>query len=234
MDGSAFVKNSGRQVHLRGVYMKVKDQIKKLLIKLGPWYPLNLLRTTPEILYWLRSGCCGVAPHPIKMMAVGAYLKQFTIDDFVETGTYLGDTLDYISRSGVRCTSIELSQELYEAARKRFYGHKNVILVQGDSGQRLPELLKEINKPVLFWLDGHYSSGITASAETHTPISAELQAILSHSVKEHVILIDDARCFDGRNDYPHLDDLLRVIREEGSYSAEVSADIIRLVPRTAP
>lgn len=91
-------------------------------------------------------------------------------------------------------------------------------------------LLKEISKPTLFWLDGHYSSGITASAETHTPISAELQAILIHSVKEHVILIDDARCFNGTNDYPHLDELLRIIREEGSYSAEVSADIIRLTP----
>lgn len=211
--------------------MQVKSQIKQFLIRSGPWYPLSLLRNAPEILQWLRSGCSGVAPHPIKMMVVGSYLKQFSIDDFVETGTYLGDTLGNIARSGVRCTSIELSQELYEAARKRFNGYKNVRLVQGDSGQRLPELLKEINKPVLFWLDGHYSAGITASAETHTPISAELQAILSHSVKEHVILIDDARCFDGRNDYPYLDDLLRVIREEGSYSAEVSVDIIRLVPR---
>lgn len=212
--------------------MQVKSQIKQFLIRSGPWfYQLDLLRRIPAILNWLRSGCGGVAPHPIKMMVVASYLKQFSIDDFVETGTYLGDTLGYIARSGARCTSIELSQELHQAACKRFNGYKNVRLVQGDSGQRLPELLKEINKPVLFWLDGHYSSGITASAETHTPVSAELQAILSHSVKEHVILIDDARCFDGRNGYPHLDDLLRAIREEGSYSAEVSVDIIRLIPR---
>jgi hypothetical protein len=44
-------------------------------------------------------------------------------------------------------------------------------------------------------------------------------------------LINDARYFDGTNDYPNLDDLLRVVREDGSYSAEVSTDIIRLVPR---
>lgn len=213
--------------------MQVKRQIKQILVRSGLWYPLDLLRWSPEILYWLRSGCSGVAPHPVKMMVVGAYLKQFSIGNFVETGTYRGDTLGYIAKSGIRCTSIELSRELYEAARKRFDGYKNVKLVQGDSGQKLPELLKEINQPVLFWLDGHYSAGITASAEIHTPISAELQAILNHSVKEHVILIDDARCFDGKNDYPQLDDLLRVIREEGSYSAEVSADIIRLVPRAA-
>lgn len=211
--------------------MQAKRWIKQFLIGSGPWYRLNLLRRTPEILRWLRSGCNGAAPHPIKMMVVASYLKQFSIDDFVETGTYLGDTLGYIAKSGVQCTSIELSRELYEAACKRFNGYKNVRLVQGDSGQRLPELLKEINKPVLFWLDGHYSAGITASAETQTPISTELKAILGHPVKTHVILIDDARRFDGSNDYPHLHDLLRVVREGGSYSAEVSADIIRLIPR---
>ena len=211
--------------------MKIKMQIKHILSSSGLWYPLDLSRRTPEILQWLGSGCSGFAPHPIKRMVIGYYLKMFSIYDFIETGTYLGDTLGYVAKSGVQCTSIELSQELYEAACKRFSGYKNVRLLQGDSGQRLPELLNEIFKPVLFWLDGHYSSGITARAETQTPISVELKAILSHSVKEHVILIDDARCFDGKNDYPHIDDLLRIIREEGSYCAEVSTDIIRLVPR---
>jgi hypothetical protein len=165
------------------------------------------------------------------MIIIRSYLKQFKMDEFIETGTYLGDTLGYIANSGVQCISIELSQELYEAACKRFKTYKNVGLVQGDSGQRLPELLNAINKKSLFWLDGHYSSGVTARAETYTPVSAELKAILRHPIKQHVILIDDARCFDGMNNYPHLDDLLRVIREDGSYSAEVSLDIIRLVPR---
>jgi hypothetical protein len=164
------------------------------------------------------------------MMVIGSYLKRFSIDNFIETGTYLGDTLNYIAKRGIQCISIELSQELYQEACKRFKPYKNVTLVQGDSGQRLPEWIKEINKPTLFWLDGHYSSGITASAETHTPISTELKAIFSHPIKEHVILIDDAHCLDGTNDYPHLDDLLRIIREEGNYRAEVSADIVRLIP----
>lgn len=210
--------------------MQIKYQIKLFLFSLGLWYPLNLLRKLPEILHWLRTGISGVAPYPIKIIVVGSCLKKFSIDGFVETGTYLGDTLAYIARSGVRCTSIELSQELYKAACGRFKGYKNVNLVQGDSGQKLPELLNEIDKPVLFWLDGHYSYGVTASAETHTPVMAELKAILNHRIKQHVILIDDARCFDGTNGYPYLDDLLRVIREDGSYIAEISTDIIRLIP----
>lgn len=211
--------------------MQIKNKIKQFLIRSDLWYPLNKLRSIPEILHWLRSGCNGAAPHPIKMMVVGSYLKKYSIDNFVETGTYFGDTLGYIAKSGVQCTSIELSKEIYQAACMRFKACKNIRLVQGDSGQRLPGVLNEINKPSLFWLDGHYSSGITASAKAHTPISAELEAILSHPIKQHVILIDDARCFDGTNDYPHLDDLLRVIREDDNYSAEVSTDIVRLIPR---
>lgn len=166
-------------------------------------------------------------------MVIGSYLKRFSIDDFVETGTNLGDTLGYFAKKRLRCTSIELSQELYQVACTVFAARSNVTLLLGDSGQRLPQLLKGISIPILFWLDGHYSSGLTASAGTHTPISAELKAILSHPIKRHVILIDDARYFDGTNGYPHLDDLLRVIREDGSYRAEVSTDIIRLVPRVA-
>lgn len=211
--------------------MQTKSQIRQFLIGSGLWYPLSLLRSIPAIFHWLRSGCKGLAPDPIKLMVIGSYLKRYSIDNFVETGTHVGKTLGYFAKKGIGCTSIELSQELYQAACTLFKASKNVRLVQGDSSRRLPELLQEINKPVLFWLDGHYSAGLTASAETHTPISAELKAILNHPIKQRVILIDDARYFDGTNDYPHLDDLLRVIREDGSYSAEVSTDIIRLVPR---
>jgi len=178
----------------------------------------------------MTSGCSGAAPHPIKMMIVRSYLTKYSLQLFVETGTYLGDMLDYVSKSGANCTSIELSQDLYEAAGRRFGRHKNITLIQGDSGKKLPKLIAEIKEPTLFWLDGHYSSGITASAAADTPVSVELNVILSHPVKQHVILIDDVRCFCGENGYPHLEELLLAVRADGYYRAEVSVDIIRLTP----
>jgi len=211
--------------------LRAKIKIKQLLFNAGLWYPLNRLRRIPEILRWFRTGHSGAAPHPVKMLVVESYLKKFRLDYFLETGTYLGETLGYIARRGLQCISIELSPELCRQAQIRFKHCKNIKLFQGDSSQILPGLLGQINKPVLFWLDGHYSGGITATAETHTPINAELKAILGHPVKQHVILIDDAHCFDGTNDYPYLDDLLRLIREDGCYSVEVSMDIIRLTPK---
>jgi hypothetical protein len=90
-----------------------------------------------------------------------------------------------------------------------------------------------LDVPTLFWLDGHYSGGITSSADLHSPINAELDAILGHAIATHVILIDDARLFTGRDGYPHLDEVLAAVRSNGRYSAEVSADIIRLLPRVS-
>ncbi len=211
--------------------MSLKLRTKRFLFNSGIWYKLSLMRMVPSIFNWLKSGCTANAPHPVKMMVIESYLDRFSVTNFVETGTYLGETLGYIAgKSGVECISIELSSELHHRARQKFSKHRNVTLLEGDSGKRLPEVLERITTPTVFWLDGHYSSGITAQADDDTPISAELDAILRHPIGNHIILIDDARCFDGTNNYPYLDDLIEVIRANGRYTTEVSTDIIRLVP----
>ncbi len=57
----------------------------------------------------------------------------------------------------------------------------------------LGEVLKQINEPVTFWLDGHYSGGRTAMGAKSTPLIEELTTIENHHVKTHTILIDDLR-----------------------------------------
>jgi len=209
----------------------MKESLRNLARGIGVYYALNYLRQLPAIARWLGKGCPSPAPHAIKMNVVRSYLRQYKLGHFIETGTFQGNTLEYIAREEVNCTSIELSEELFEQAKIRFAQFSKVNLILGDSTEEIPKLLNTLIKPALFWLDGHYSGGITARGEKESPVSLELEAILSHAVNEHVILIDDARCFDGTHDYPHLDELLRKIRESGMYHAEVSADIIRLVPR---
>src|ERR1051325_2291173 len=52
--------------------------------------------------------------------------------------------------------------------------------------------------------------------------------IPSHPVREHVILIDDARCFDGTHDYPTIDELRRaVLNIRPDWLFETANDIIR-------
>ena len=210
----------------------MKDTIKKILRRTGLYYPLYYFRQIPAIIRWMRGGCIGPAPHAIKMSVVRSYLSRYDLKQFVETGTFLGDTLEFIAREGVVCTSIELSEQLHAKAMQRFAGFENVCLIHGNSAQEMPKLLESIKKPTLFWLDGHYSGGFTAKGEQDSPITAELEAICNYPVHGHVILIDDARCFDGTNGYPQLLDLLMEIQRRGRYNSEVAIDIIRLVPRS--
>ncbi|MCG2740183.1 MAG: hypothetical protein L6300_08080, partial [Syntrophaceae bacterium] len=77
-------------------------------------------------------------------------------------------------------------------------------------------------------LDSHYSGGETAKGKQETPIRRELLHIFSHPIAGHVILIDDAHCFDGTRDYPSLGELKNIIlAARPSWVFEVRDDIIR-------
>ena len=68
-------------------------------------------------------------------------------------------------------------------------------------------VMEKIDQPTLFYLDGHYSSGMTDKGDKETPISEELQTILGAKTFNHVVVIDDARCFGIDPDYPMLEEL---------------------------
>jgi len=99
----------------------------------------------------------------------------------------------------------------------------------GDSTDILPEILVKIEQPCLFWLDAHYSGGVTAKGKKETPILQEIQYILNHHIDRHIILIDDARCFNGQNDYPTMQALRDMILSYHSdWFFEVENDVIRI------
>jgi len=209
----------------------MKTKIKHILYNAGLFHSLHLILQLPKILNWIKNGCTGPAPPPIKRMVITSYLRRYGIRRFVETGTYLGDTLAYISQfEGIYATSIELQNAYFCEAENRFAKHKNINLLRGDSGKILPKIVLEIKEPTLFWLDGHYSGGNTGKGNLNTPVSAELDSILNSPIKGHVVLIDDARCFNGTHDYPHIDQLIESVRCKNTYHLEVSIDIIRLTP----
>lgn len=210
----------------------MKTVLKHHLSKLGILPHLDSIRRFPETRRWISAGCTGIAPPPVKRKILMAYLHKYALNQFIETGTHLGDTLAYMAYNrNTQCTSIELADYYYQQAKGRFKSYANVKLLHGDSGALMSSVLSKLHTPALFWLDGHYSGGLTAQGECDTPVSTELQAILASSCKAHVILIDDVRCFDGSNGYPHLDDLLKTVRVQSNYCAEVSTDIIRLTPK---
>lgn len=209
----------------------MKTFFKHSLSSIGLFPYLDLLRRLPETIHWLCSGCRGIAPSPVKRMVLAEYLRIYRLKHFIETGTHLGDTLADISHNrSIHATSIELDESYFKAAKKRFAKYQNVTLLQGDSGALIPAIVESLEEPALFWLDGHYSGGSTGKGALETPVSAELDAILQSPIKGHVILIDDARCFDGTHDYPKIDRLLETVRHTGKYQIEISTDIIRITP----
>jgi hypothetical protein len=172
------------------------------------------------------------APEPIKRSILRHYLKHYALEILIETGTFWGDTIAALEADCRQIYSIELSSQLYAHAKKRFKGHSNVHLLNGDSAKILPGLLADVTEPVLFWLDAHYSHNETARGETDTPIEQELRIILAAAQLSHVILIDDARFFGADPAYPTIDDVRRLIESSGrELDFSVETDIIRITPR---
>lgn len=186
-------------------------------------------RDARAIREWRKTKGTGLPPAALKQQVVRDYGTRFGLEILIETGTFKGDMIFAVERQFKEAHSIELGRDLFEQARQRFASFPNVHLHQGDSGKVLPELLKTIRQPILFWLDGHFSEGITARGATDTPIVEELRAIYHHNPTGHVVLIDDARLFTGKGDYPSIDEVRRQLDQwsPGTH-LEVADDIIRL------
>jgi len=163
-----------------------------------------------QILTWKRKGKIVPVPHAVKQEMITKYRNKHDLRILIETGTYLGDMVWAQRNNFDEIYSIELSKEFAEQAMKRFRKNTHIKIIQGDSGKIMTTLIKDIHQKALFWLDGHYSAGNTARGDKDCPILEEVKAILSSGI-EHVLLIDDARCFTGQRDYPTKEGLASFI-----------------------
>jgi len=178
---------------------------------------------------WERSGSQLPMPNLGKQRVVQEYIKKFSPAVFIETGTYKGKMVYMVMPHMKEIYSIEVDETHFQKAKRRFAGYPNIHIIQGQSGEILPKVLKEIEKPCLFWLDAHWSGGSTGRGETQTPIMQEMQCILDHPrATEHVVLVDDARCFSGENDYPTIEALKSLVLSiHPNWTFQVKDDIIR-------
>lgn len=180
---------------------------------------------------WEKCGCPNPPPHFIKQQVIEHFAQKFGTRVFVETGTYYGDMVDAMRERFDQIYSIELSEFLCQAANKRFARYKHIEIIHGDSAVELKKLLAQINQPALFWLDGHYSAGITARGSKDCPVLEELEPILKTTLR-HVIIIDDARCFGSESAYPSLEELTAFVKRFWN-DADISVDLdcIRIIPK---
>ena len=163
--------------------------------------------------------------------------KDFKGGIFVETGTFLGQTTEYLTTHFRQIYTIELSEALYQQAKKRLGKYQCIEQIHGDSATALADILNKIDEPSVFYLDGHYSGGITAKTNKVTPIFEELSYIFNHPIKDHLIIVDDARCFTGLDGYPTIVELHSFVREivgQNHYKMLVENDRIILTKPGLP
>lgn len=185
-----------------------------------------------QTIKWYAKSRYSSTPHLIKQKIVKSYQRKYEIPILIETGTYLGTMVNATKDTFKKIYTIELDKKLYWRAKNKFKKNNHIKVFFGDSTKVLPELLKQIRRPCLFWLDAHFSKGITAKGSKETPIINELTAILKSKIKTYVILIDDANAFTGKKDYPFLTSLKRFILENNpSLYIQVKDNIIRVTPK---
>jgi len=192
---------------------------------------LKRKRQVREGVQWEASGRPVPPPHIVKQRVLTSHAQQYGLKVLVETGTYYGDMVEAMKAVFDRIYSIELSEALHESCCRRFSGVPHVTLLQGDSGTEIGKLMPLIDQPTLFWLDGHYSAGVTAQGEKDTPIWEELAHLFDAPDPGHVIVIDDARCFGHDDGYPTIDELKAfVLSRRPHLDITVEDDSIRITP----
>ena len=95
-----------------------------------------------------------------------------------------------------RLYTIEITEHYYNLTKSNYSGNK-INFILGDGYKVISELAKEIEEPVIFFLDGHYSGGDTGIGEKECPLYEEIQVINDLFRGEGIIIVDDYRLFEG-------------------------------------
>jgi len=212
---------------------KILQEVTKYAYFIPPFQRLiDKQRQEKDLRSWQRGPRSLPLPHLLKQEILRGYASMYKLSVLVETGTYKGEMIAALHDLFEKVYSIELSEKYARRARVYFRTRKNVTILDGDSGEIIGELLKEIDQPALFWLDGHWSADETARGKKSTPIMEELDHILRGKGLRHVILIDDARAFGVSEDYPTMDELITFVHLlQKNVRIETEDDIIRILPQ---
>lgn len=190
------------------------------------WDVYKRVAEVPDYYFWrLRGSPMRRVPHLVKQRTLREYARRYRLRQMVETGTNMGQMIRSLLPLMDNIYSIEMGDWSIARAQRSFAGNPKVHLIHGDSTVELPRLLPALRQPTLFWLDAH-------NFDLETPIRSELDAIAKNFIPGHVILIDDSKWFDGRNQYPTrewMDDFVRTRLPD--YRIEDAMHMFRLIPQ---
>lgn len=194
------------------------------------WYrqsPLHFIykrvSPLPDYLYWRLRGSPGIKiPHFLKERALRNTAREFRLRVLVETGTQYGQMAHAMRNNFLKIYSIELREDLYKAAKRNLAPYSQIEILQGDSAVVLPELLRKLTPPIMFWLDAHGGG---------TPLLKELGEILRDPEAGNVILIDDVHAYKASYWSLKLDDITQFIAcHSPRHRVELRDNLLYILP----
>lgn len=155
----------------------------------------------------------------------------FNIDQckvFVETGTHLGNGVQWAVDSGMFDTilSTELHKEAFEISRNRFLNNKNVTIKNEDTVHFLKEVIPSLQGKTMIYLDAHFSiNQYNAHVEEYpVPLIHESNIILNNAknLSDIIVLVDDEK--EWYEDM--IDELLSMYRSKGMIDCYIDDTLI--------
>jgi len=189
----------------------------------------NLFIIFRQYLAFYERDFTAPSPNFFKMKTLTHFAKKEGV--WIETGTYMGGTTEYLAKRFPKVISIEPSDYFFDYAKTRLRSLRNVTLLKGSSEEQFENALISSGTRVNIWLDGHYSEGNTFLGSSVTPILDELNAVKKHKQKfdSMTLFIDDIRLFarSGNDDsgYPSFQLLLDWCSENG-FEWQIQNDIL--------
>jgi len=203
---------------------------RKLLQRTPLYGVYKTLGHYPDYWYWQLRGKPVRSPHLLKQHTVREYAERYGLRVLVETGTYYGEMVAAMRDHFAAIYSVEYDPQLAQRAIRKFARWPHIHILQGDSQQAIPELLKTIHEPALFWLDAGYYGWAGLQGDKQR-LTTELEAILRDPGKQHVALMDDARGLNGQNGALTVAQVKQRIESEfPGRKVEVKYDILRITP----
>lgn len=164
--------------------------------------------------------------------------EHFSIEVFVETGTFKGKTSVWAAGIFQYVYTIENSKELFDAVSGTLSKYRNIHALYGNSALQLKNVIAEIKQPSIFWLDAHWCGGLTYGNDDPCPLLEEIR-IIKQSGYNHIIIIDDARFFlkppprpQNPDLWPGLKEILDLLNGDEKYFTFVSEDVIVSLPQS--
>jgi hypothetical protein len=155
---------------------------------------------------------------------------------FVETGTYRGNTSFWAAQHFEKVFTIEIDPEISRETASRADRPSNIEFLVGNSRDILPQVIKQLNGSAVFWLDGHWCNVTELGKDMECPLIEELHTL--RTLKDSVILIDDARAFLGplppphdNTQWPRVDEIFLLLKSQ--YPANlvtIADDVIYCLP----